>query len=638
MFLDPVIQWLSKPCPFLPPNTYSSLGEEIKRAHTKSSSYNQEPFDLTPWNDLMHHDREVTSTLYYSQLIFALESDPESTLPQLLSNWKRISPMDFTAADIRLIRGLILCPDYNDSLEDVINQLQRITGFTRIPRPMPITPILFKLAQERDPKAQLLLLKMLPQFANNYSNIPIILSTLRKLDKIPGLDLVCLELYYQMSTKEHRATSRVIEHLEYLQGKRNKSFEVCLAMATIVRRICQQRRNTQSLKEMVKFISHLINEESASQQDGQVMVVALDAIQMLCENQTINVPSTWAAIKDNFRDEQRKNVRLRLYSFFSIIPRMVRVETINDECLPDEIMAMLWRDLMTETDPELIQGIFNALKEFPYETMRFIRFPVMFREKVKLPKSHLSNVTEAEYMESFPYVPGECWVEMLDRVPKQALKFIPTFIGKFIDLELQSLRGLANEPLEGRHEPKTITGVQPKSILKALLNYLVAETRNDFEETEHVRAAIVRCLSLGFSKPLPQFDWSFLAQVYERTLELRKDCLRIICRQVENSLSARTFLERYLEDEDVRECGLPRILILMEHFHFIAKNMQINKAEILLRNCLEAHKELKAFGEMLTVLNVQELNADLRRIAEEQLMLRYSLMTEEERVSKGGDV
>lgn len=601
----------------------------LKRAQDPQQTAPMTINDVSNWNDLMMHEKEVTSVIYQTRLNIALQVDA-STLPRLLSNWNRIPPVDFNPADIRLIRALILSPHYGDHLEGILKQLTRIIRFTKIPRPMPITPLLFKLVQERDPRCQLLLLKILPEFALNYSNIPIILSTIRKFDKIPGLDLVCLELYFQMSTKEYRASSRVIEHLEYLQGKRNKSFDMCLALITVVRRICQQKKGSQNCREMVKFISHIINEDCANNNDGVVMVIALDAIQVLCENQTINVPSTWAAIKENFKNEQRKNVRLKLYNFFSIIPRMVTVDTIADEALPDEIMALLWRDLMQETDPELIHAIFNALKEFPYDTLRFIRFPAIFREKVKLPKSHLSNVSEEEYTESFPYVPGECWIEMLESVPRQALKYISVFISKFIDLELQSLRGLSSELAEGRQEPKAITGVQPRSILKALLNYLVAETRNDFDETEHVRVAIVSCLAVGFSKPLPHFDWSFLGQVYERTMEVRADVLRIVCRQVENSWSARAFLDKYLQNLDARTCGLQQVLILMSNFHYMAKYLEINEAEILLRNCFESRVE--SFEAMLRLLSLQELNADLRRIVEEVVMQRYSQMSEEERV------
>lgn len=585
----------------------------------------------------MLHDRRVTSIVHLTKLHIALQID-STALSRLISNWNRIVPEDFNSDDIRLIRALILSPLYMSHLDDILTHLRRIMRFTKIPRPMPITPFLFKLARETDAKSQLLLLKLLPEFATNYSNIPIILSTLRNFDKIPCLDLVCLELYYQMSLKEYRASSRVIEHLEYLQTKRNKSLEMSLAMIVIVRRMCQQKKGGQNCREMVKFISHIINEDCANNHDGIVMVVALDAIQILCENQTINVPSTWAAIKSNFKDEQRKNVRIKLYSFFSIIPKLVKLETIADEALPDEILGILWRDLMQETDGEIIKHIFTALKAFPYDSMRFIRFPALFREKVKLPRSHLSDVTEAEYTESFPYIPGECWLEMLEKVPQQSLNHIHIFIAHFIDLELQSLRGLNQELAEGRQEPKTLTGVQPKSILKAMLNYLVAEIRNDFPETEHVRTAIVKCLSVGFSKPLPHLDWSFLQQVYDQTLELRDDCLRIVCRQVEVSLSARKFVDKYLLNLELKTCGLQQVLVLIENFHRIAKNLKINDAEILLRNCLESSTALgststsNALESMLRLLNVQELNVDLKRIVEETVMQEHSRMSEEERV------
>lgn len=635
IILDSVIQWFSRPCPFIPSATYKAFDWILKDAQSRPKA-DSEPLaieDLSNWNVLMLHDREVTSAVYQTQLNIALEVDP-SALPRLINNWNRCVAEDFSHTEIRLIRAMILSPLFGQHLAGILSHLKRIMGFTRIHRPMPITPLLFKLVQERDPKCQLLLLKILPEFACNHSNIPIILSTIRKFDKIPGLDLVCLQLYYQMSTIEYRASARVIEHLDYLQAKRNKSFEMCLAIITIVRRICERKRGGQNCREMVKFISHIINEDCAHNNDGVVMVVALDAIQILCENQTINVPSTWSAIKENFRDEQRKNVRLKLYSFFSLIPRMVRMETVADEVLPDEVMALLWRDLMVETDPKLIQAIFNALKEFPYDTMRFIRFPAVFREKVKLPKSHLSNVSEEEYTESFPYVPGECWLEMLDKVPKQALPFISILIVRVVDVELQSLRGLSNELPEGRQEPQSIIGVQPRSIVKALLNYLVAETRNDFEETEHVRAAIVQCLAVGFSRPLPHFDWSFLEVVHARTLEVRDDVWRLVCRQMENSLSARQFFDKYLLNVDLKSCGLQQVLILLRNFHYIAKHLKINDAEILLRNCFESPVAAReGFESMLRLLNVEELSADLRRIVEEVVVQRYSQLSEEERVS-----
>lgn len=238
-------------------------------------------------------------------------------------------------------------------------------------------------------------------------------------------------------------------------------------------------------------------------------------------------------------------------------------------------------------------------------------------------------------MESFPYIPGECWLEMLEKVPQMALPFISIFLGKFIDLELQSLRGLSSELAEGRQEPKSITGVQPKSILKALLNYLVAETRNDFAETEHVRSSIVNCLAVGsFSKPLPSFDWSFLRNVYEKTLELRDDCLRIVCRQVENSISARAFLDNYLSTLQLNSCSLQEVLILIQNFHIISKALTINEAEILLRNCLESQSALDAFESMIRLLNADDLNVDLRRVVEEVIMQRYAQMTEEEKESK----
>lgn len=574
----------------------------------------------------MLHDKEVTLVIYYSRLHIYLEINPNG-IDRVLGKWKRLCPVDFSPADIRLLRALVLSPHFGTHLKDILVQFKLVIRVNKSPQAMALTPFLFKLVQERDAMCQLLLLKVLPEFSNS-SNIPIIFSTIRKFENISGLDVVCLELYHQMTTKEYRVSSRLIQHLEYLQLKRNKSFEMCLAMITIIRRICQQKKGGQNCREMVKFISYIINEDAANRNDGVVMVIALDAIQILCENQTINVQSTWQAIKANFRNEDRKNVKIKLYSFFGVIPQLAE----TDESLLDEIMAILWRDLMKETDPEIIESIFRALKAYPFESMCFVRFPELFRQNVRLPKSHLITMSQEEYAASFPYIPGECWVELLEKVPQLALASVSIFISNFIDLELKALRTPTNTFPEGRQEPKTLTGVQPKSILKALLNYLVVETRNDFPETEHVRGAILKCLSCGFSRPLPHFDWTFLTDVYERTMELRDDCLKIVSRQVENSVSARKFLADYLDKLNTKTCGLQQVLILLENFHVLEKCLNINEAEILLRSCLESGASSDNFELMLKLLNVQELNADLRRIVEEVVMQRYSQMSEEEKV------
>lgn len=629
--LDPIIQWFSRPCPFLPNGTYQAFEVILKKAQ-RIGTDDLILHDVTKWNTLMQHDRQITIAVSYVRLNITLETD-NSASERLIRKWQGISLNDFNCEDIRLMRAIVLSPLYSTIMRDVLNQLQCIMATKKLPQSMAISPILFKLAQERDPGCQLQLLKILPEFALSHANMPIILSTIRKFEKVPGLELTCLELYFELSNREYRASSRVIDHLRYLQAKQNKSNDTSLAMAVIIRRMCQQKKSVQNCREMVTFVSNLINEDSSSTiSDGVVMVIALDAIQILCQNQTINIQSTWRAIKENFQNETRKIVKFKFYEFFRIIPRMLRVYSTADEMIVDEILSLLWTDLMKETDEKLIENIFYALREYPFDTMRFVRFPEIFRQNVKLPKSHLNNISDQDYTESFPYIPGECWIEMLEKLPKSALNFIQIFVSKFIDLELQAMRTMNNTLPEGRVEPKSITGVQPKSVIKALLNYLVVETRNDFAETEHIRFAIIRCLSEGFSKPLPSFDWSFLQGIYENTMELRNECLKIACRQVENSLSARAFLTRYLSNLDWKSCDIQEILILMTTFHLTSKNMEINDAEILLRKCLETDERLDLFQKKLEVLELQELNADLRKIVEEVLMDRYSKLSEEEKV------
>lgn len=606
--LDSVIQWVSKPTPFITANTHKAF----ERIFTLAKAEERPDIALPERGALTHYFPDITLSFIYVRSYVILERKPELT-KSLIAGWNQTAVEDFSEEDLIAIRAMILSPRFSDYLKDLLNVLRRLVKRNNISSF--ITPYLFKMAQEADPKCQLQLLKFLPEFAENKENIPIILSTLRKLDKNPVLDLICLELYYNLWRIDHRLYSYLFEHLTYLQGRWKNSIETQLVVIATIYRICQTEAS-QHFPDLVKLISDIINGEHSNHFNGVIMTIALDTIRILCEKRTINVISTWNAIKGKFRDENRKSVKARLYKLFGIMPGL-SIATAEFESFEDEIVSSLWTDLMAEEDQELIDGILNALKNFPFETFKFVRWPEIFRVNVQLPKSHLAHETEEEYVQNFPYIPGECWIQMLEKVPECVLKSIPILLCPLIEKEAKSFRGVFNLP-EGKQEPKSLVSVHPKSVLKAILEFLVVETRNGFPNTELVCAAIMKCLAKGFGRPMP-FDWRFLEKQYAKSLEVREDCLNIFCNHVEVSPSAQGFLKKYLLELDLTTASFEEVLIITRNFHKICPKLSINEAEIFLRNTLEYYNGDPRFKRIFQGLQLDELEKDLKVIVNEVL-------------------
>lgn len=98
-------------------------------------------------------------------------------------------------------------------------------------------------------------------------------------------------------------------------------------------------------------------------------------------------------------------------------------------------------------------------------------------------------------------------------------------------------------------EPKTYEKLPDYSVCRGLVDFLRQKSCNLSQESDvEIHKMIFKILCISRSKPLPPIDWSFLSPYIEHP-EVQFLALSLLAKEARGSLSARSFIEKYINNE-----------------------------------------------------------------------------------------
>lgn len=306
-------------------------------------------------------------------------------------------------------------------------------------------------------------------------------------------------------------------------------------------------RPTQHGSDLVSHLSDTLN--TCTDELGDLPTsLAFDAIVALCDSHTVNIVSTWRVLNSKFRHEKRPKTLKSLYRFFAHVP-LLQTPTLEFEQLVDEALDQLWLTISrSDSDAEMVQEALAALKHYEIGVLLALRhIPPQFRQNLSVAREYTApNGREVVDLEQ-ETIPGEVWVQLLQKIRPECGTAAADLIAHHISLEINGYRSGVYRLPEGRPEPRKLQGLYVTSPLRAVVSYLV----NQSKFGEHVAEPIavtnaLRAISKKFPKPIPPVDWCFLHTFFHMSFDARKYCILIAKNQLLHSGTARRLLENFL--------------------------------------------------------------------------------------------
>lgn len=215
----------------------------------------------------------------------------------------------------------------------------------------------------------------------------------------------------------------------------------------------------------------------------------------------------------------------------------------------------------------MIKSALFGLRNFSIDLMTLKQIPAIFRENIRIPSSFLKTVAvdeEVDPIDVIPYIPGECWIQLIEKVNYSAIKEAGDLIGHLIYNEIDEFRGGVYLLPEGVPEPTNLKSLHAKSPLRAVTNCVIRKSEEKDFENEIVAVNCLRILSKKFPKPIPPLNWSFLHEYFHRSFENRKYCVRIAVNQISQSGTAKRFIENYILEFQPVDYEIENLIILLE--------------------------------------------------------------------------
>lgn len=300
------------------------------------------------------------------------------------------------------------------------------------------------------------------------------------------------------------------------------------------------------------------------------VALAIDAIAVLCENHVVNIVSTWKVLGFKFSQEKRPRIIRSLCNFFSNVPS-IKVNSIEQEKLVNEIITTLWHFVTDFDDREVIVAALEALKSFPPEMMNIFHVPDIFRQKIQLPDKDDERLEARE-------IPGECWIQLMQYVNHSAIEDAGDLVAHHIRTEIQAFRGGVYLTPEGRPEPTSLKYLPNKTILVTIIHHLINQS-DKRDSNDLVLANLLRVVAKKYSKPIPPLNWCFLHDYFHRGEEMKKFCLQIALKQMPHSGTAKRIVENYLTEMIEGDMVATDVLIILESLDVVteATNVDIFK-------------------------------------------------------------
>lgn len=208
------------------------------------------------------------------------------------------------------------------------------------------------------------------------------------------------------------------------------------------------------------------------------------------------------------------------------------------------------------------------MRNFDFTELTLKHVPSILYESIKLPKeyqikmaaSHSDpNCAPLSPADLVPFIPGECWIQLLKHIKENAVDDAIEFVVSLIESEmLQYKSGMYMLP-DGRPEPQRLQHLHARSPLLAIVRFLIEESDDKIDPSTALKC--LQCISSKFSRPIPPLKWFFLVEYindgakFEECnardqMKMKKYALKLAGNQIANSGSAKSLIENYLQSFD----------------------------------------------------------------------------------------
>lgn len=347
-------------------------------------------------------------------------------------------------------------------------------------------------------------------------------------------------------------------------------------------------RPTQHGTDLVVHLSNILNHSFGSKGETST-TIAIEAIIILCKSHTINIASTWKALSHKFQNEKRKRPVKTLCTFFGQVP-LLRSPTPEYEQLHAESIPKLWHYIVHSESSEIISTALTALQNFDYNEFTLAQIPETFRQNIVIPAAYIKTPIDAtqDPVDVLTYVPGQCWVQLIQKVNSKAIEGAADLVSHYIHNEIDSYRSGIYQLPEGKPEPTNLKQLHNRSPLRYMLEYLMIEAKKSIKGNELVVLNCLRCLSKKFPKPIPPLDMYFLVQFMNDDIEMRKYCIRILANQMVQSGTAKNVMENYLTKFDEEKlCDFEEVKLVLDVMVDLVNGVAIDMSEKFIKRLFD---------------------------------------------------
>lgn len=330
---------------------------------------------------------------------------------------------------------------------------------------------------------------------------------------------------------------------------------------------------TQHGSDLVSHLSDTLN--SCTDESGDLATsLALDAIVALCDSHTVNITSTWRVLSSKFRHEKRPRALKSLFNFFGHVPQL-QTPTLEYTQLVDDALDTLWQTVCRSENPEMIQEALRSLKQFEIGTLLTLQhIPPQFKQDISSIREFAASGREVIDLQA-QMVPGRCWVQLLQKIRPDCGAAVADLIAHHIYSEINGYRSNVYMLPMGKPEPHKLQKLTEKSVLLAVVNYLVTQSRyGDHINEPYAVTNALRAISRKFPKPIPPLDWCFLHSFFHLSFDARKYCILIAKNQMLHSGTARRLLENFLVEFEPN-CFEEDLLLLFSLLPEIANGVSL---------------------------------------------------------------
>lgn len=220
-------------------------------------------------------------------------------------------------------------------------------------------------------------------------------------------------------------------------------------------------------------------------------------------------------------------------------------------------MEKLWHNVQHSPHTEVVIASLAALQNFDFTELALLTLPEMFRQNLTLPSEFTkqaidSGDPERKAEDFVPYIPGECWLQLIENIRPDAIEAAANFVSYIIRKEIEAFRSGVYTLPEGHPEPNSLSRLSAtRSTLRAVVRSLIHQpTRLNDRILEYN----LRSLAAPFPKPIPPLNWFFLLDFMGRSVPIRMVCLLLAANQLLQSGSAKNLLENYLTEFRAESC------------------------------------------------------------------------------------